>query len=269
MNFINKVVAISFVAVSIFSDCGQAKEKQEINKPIEPTTVQLNGSTVDINSVIVIDMEISRKTMNPVLEHMNKLISDNDKTTIKELHIILNSPGGSVGTGFQFINKMKALKGRGTKITCFVSGLAASMAFEVLVHCDKRIVLSESNLLWHRARTVFGQQPMTGPDLVGIGEELKELDNHILLDLYSSSLSKDMSEEKILYHFNRETFHLGSALCSIKAPSFCSSTDYVQGLLEALNNAKLIRTERPQLSLSDLFGFSPGELIYILPSFFN
>lgn len=267
MRFFSKVVLIGLFASFFFNDCGHAGVVSTSEKVKESAIIKLNGSSVSIDHVIIIDMEISTRTMRPVLRHIDKLISDNDSSTIKDLYLILNSPGGSVGTGFQFINKMKTLKGRGTKITCFVPDLAASMAFGIFVHCDQRFVLSESELLWHRARTMFGNQPMTGPDLIAVGEQLRELDGHILQDLNESSIGKTMSRERILYHFNHETFHLGKNLCSVKAPAFCQSKNWIPGLMEALNNDEITRTEQPQLSLQDPFGFFPGELIYIQPDF--
>ena len=67
----------------------------------------------------------------------------------KKVVLLINSPGGDVYPGLQFIDAMEAVKTRGVKITCVVSNMAASMAFQILSKCDSRYSLANSLLLWH------------------------------------------------------------------------------------------------------------------------
>lgn len=188
---------------------------------------------LDGPNTIVLNKQITRETMGPVAEKMTQMLSQ-DRAP-REVNIIINSPGGSVYTGFQFISQMKALQGKGTKFVCYVPGLAASMAFHILVHCDQRIVLQESALLWHRARVFIMFGVVTSTAASALARDLAQIDEHILADV-RRELSKDMSEEDISYHFEHETLHIGQKLCS-SAPHFCTSKASVPGLLEALQSA--------------------------------
>jgi ATP-dependent protease ClpP protease subunit len=100
-------------------------------------TSPIQAQEINPDTTVVIDREISGETMAPVMSHMFKLIVAEEAPS--DLQIILNSPGGSVLTGFQFVVQMKVLQAKGTKITCFVPSIAASMAFHIFLHCDKRM----------------------------------------------------------------------------------------------------------------------------------
>lgn len=181
-------------------------------------------------NTVIIDQPIDRETMAPVMDRMNKFLAL--KQAPSEVNLIIDSPGGSVYTGFRFIVQMKALQSRGTVINCYVPGLAASMAFHILVHCDNRIVLQESALLWHRARVFVMFGAFTAPVAAALARDLQQVDDHILNDV-SKALSKDLKGEEIMYHFDHETLHIGQDLCN-NAPNFCTAKAAVPGLLETL-----------------------------------
>lgn len=189
-------------------------------------------------TTLIIDQPIDRGTMAPVMEKMGRFMAA--EKAPKEIKLIIDSPGGSVYTGFQFIAQMKGLQARGTKVTCYVPGLAASMAFHILVHCDERIVLQESALLWHRARIFVMMAALTAPLAAVISRDLQQVDDHILRDV-KEALSKDLNNEDIVYHFEHETLHIGQDLCS-KAPNFCTAKAAVPGLLETLARQDMVHT---------------------------
>lgn len=54
------------------------------------------------------------------------------------IHIIIKSPGGSAVTGSQILSAINLAKSRGHEVICYVPMLAASMGFQVFIHCDKR-----------------------------------------------------------------------------------------------------------------------------------
>lgn len=200
------------------------------------------ADTFDPRNTLIIEGPIAGETMRPISVRMNELLTS--ESTPRVVNLIINSPGGSVYAGFQFITQMKSLQGKGTKFACYVPGLAASMAFHILTHCDKRVVLEESALLWHRARIFIMFGVVTAPTSASIARDLQAVDNHILLNV-SRSLVKDLSEEDINYHFEHETLHIGQTLCA-SAPNFCIAQSHIPGLMEALNNAKIASTMKPR-----------------------
>lgn len=196
-------------------------------------------------NTLIIDQPIDRETMAPVMERMNRFLSL--KQAPAEIKLIIDSPGGSVYTGFKFIAQMKALQAQGTVIKCFVPGLAASMAFHILVHCDERTVLQESALLWHRARVFVMFGAFTAPVAAALARDLQLVDDHIIRDV-RAALSRDLDDKEILYHFEHETLHIGRDLCD-KASRFCTAKAAVPGLLETLARKDMVHTlpvEDPQ-----------------------
>jgi ATP-dependent protease ClpP protease subunit len=221
-------------------------------------SIQAREFTPD--NTVVIDREITRETMVTVMASMEALLVADRAPS--ELNIILNSPGGSVNAGLQFVGKMHDLQGRGTKLNCIVTGLAASMAFHILTQCDTRTVMAESFLLWHRVRTVI-QGIVTGPQAADLAYELAVLDKDIFTALHAS-LGKDMTDNAILFHFNRESLHLGSDLHAM-APKFCKAVTHIPGLSKALENPEIAHAV-PSMRM----GLSPQEsMIYIWSLFIS
>lgn len=148
--------------------------------------------------------------------------------------IIIDSPGGRVDTGFQFIMLMKQFKQAGGIIRCSVVNMAASMAYHIFLHCDERHALSEAFLLWHRARVVVGGlmgQPMTFNEAHQLAVQLGQLDSHIFSDIRKKM--PRVSTRYLRYHFERETLHVASQL-NVAVPGFMSVHDSIGNLLESV-----------------------------------
>lgn len=206
---------------------------------------------------IVIDGVISGQSMSAINTYLANLLTTGDVPDQHQLDIIISSPGGSVTAGFIFIDRLKALQSRGTNVRCFVADVAASMAFQIYLQCNERYALNTSFLLWHRARIMGSDGPMTGPMMYALGVQLKQMDEHIWADVRSNMSSAP--EQYLRFHFEHETLHTGMAL-SRAVPGFLTTSDSIPGLYEALLNDRVgVRTAQ---SLG-LFGFLRGELIYI------
>lgn len=207
---------------------------------------------------VVIDGVISSETMGPVTKYVADLSTA--KQAPDDLNIILSSPGGSVTTGFIFIDRLSALKARGTVVKCYVADLAASMAFQILIQCDERHSLETSFLLWHRARVFLGGlfgAAMTGPQLYALGVQLKDLDNHIYRDVRKAM--SGTPDHYTSFHFEHETLHTGANLAEA-VPSFIQADADAAWLAAEMASDKTVRTAKE----SGLFGkFRFGELIYI------
>lgn len=200
---------------------------------------------VNLSRVIGIDTPITNN-MGEVRNAMLKFAADGTGETID---IVLDSPGGSVFSGFQFVNAMEEVKGRGIRLRCFVNGLAASMAFQILVHCDERWALSRSFLLWHGVRTGV-REPVTSKLAATLHEDLAAIDAIIREELVSAI---GISEDVIMHHFDHETLHIGQNLEKL-APFFIHTKKYIPGLTEALTSNKVVRTSRHRNPFDFLFG---------------
>lgn len=218
---------------------------------------QVQAADAPAPKVVVIDGAISSQSMGPINQYVNSLLEQ--KQAPDELQMVLSSPGGSVTTGFIFLDRIAALKQRGTKIKCHVAEVAASMAFQILLQCDERTALDTSFLLWHRARVFLGGMmgtAMTGPELYSLGVQLKDLDNHIYRDVRSKM--PDAPEHYTRFHFEKETLHTGANLAAA-VPGFLELDTNPSWTMGQLTNPDAVHTARA--SLFDSIRF--GDLLYI------
>lgn len=202
------------------------------------------------------------------LDEVGNAMMNFAKQSTEQIDIAINSPGGSVVTGFLFVNTMEAVKAKGVRLRCFVNGIAASMAFQILTHCDERYALSRSFLLWHRVRIQIGGGMfgggaiITAPIATGMARSLQDIDNVILSEL-KTTVGQELSEADLLYHFEQETLHIGMNLHAI-APNFLTIARSIPGLIEAFSEKKVVKTKQSR-GLFDSTGtmFAPGEIVYI------
>lgn len=164
-----------------------------------------------------------------VVEAIDKL----SKESKKPIDIVIDSPGGSVVPGFWLINKMEEVKEQGIRLRCFVPRMAASMAFQTLVHCNERYTLDRSFLLWHGGRVGLMFAVVTEEVAKGLYEDLHRLNLIIKQELYATLT--DLSKEEIDKHFLAETLHVGTDLARI-APNFIKSYKTIPGLMEILKD---------------------------------
>lgn len=172
--------------------------------------------------------------------------------------IIINSPGGEITSGFLFLNLLEQVKTT-VPVRCFVPELAASMAFQILVHCSERHTLNRAFLLWHRVRVqlggMFGGATVTAPAAAQLAADLGRVDTVIFRELHEA-LSPDMPDRTISMHFEQQTLHVGMQLAE-SAPHFITSHAAIPGLYEALSNKQIPRSSS---GVSDMLrrGFGPG-----------
>ena len=78
----------------------------------------------------------------------------------KVIDMAINSGGGSVHLGLEFIEEMKSLKAKGYKFNCYTRN-AYSMGFVILQYCDHRIGSSNSTYMHHLVQTGWGRPERT------------------------------------------------------------------------------------------------------------
>lgn len=209
------------------------------------------------SKTIVIDGEISGRSMGPIYSYVNGLLAQ--QSVPENLDIVISSPGGSVTAGFLFLDRLSALKQRGTKVNCYVAEVAASMAFQILTQCDTRTSLETSFLLWHRARVFVGGMfgtAMTGPMAYQLGVQLKDLDDHIYRDVKKAMPSAP--DHYLRFHFEAETLHTGANLAAA-VPEFLTISDDSAWIMGQLTNPDAVHLAKA--TLFDTMKF--GDLIYI------
>lgn len=121
--------------------------------------------------------------------------------TEKTIDIIINSPGGMVVFGNIYINAMELVKSRGVKLRCYVTHIAASMAFQILAHCSERYALENSYLLWHPVR-IAGQMELTPQLATSVAKSLALTEEQLLTDLRKYFKPSD---EDFLFHYYQES----------------------------------------------------------------
>jgi ATP-dependent protease ClpP protease subunit len=75
----------------------------------------------------------------------------NEKDALTELHIELNSPGGSVLDGYRIYNEILQLRARGVRVVATVNSIAASMASVIAMAADAVRMTTGSRMMIHEA----------------------------------------------------------------------------------------------------------------------
>ena len=98
--------------------------------------------TLQKNNFISIDNMINDANVELWSKQMNRLTSN-------PIYIYIDSVGGSVDAGLQFINNMNWQMKQGKIINC-IGKLAYSMAFIILQNCSNRYVITSSTIMQHQ-----------------------------------------------------------------------------------------------------------------------
>lgn len=115
------------------------KSIQFINKTETVTEILIYG---EIGESFWSDSSVSAKQF---AEELKKLPS-----SIKEIHLRVNSPGGSVFDGMAIYEKIKSEKSKGRKVVAYVDGVAASMASVIILAADEVIIGDGAFIMIHK-----------------------------------------------------------------------------------------------------------------------
>lgn len=152
---------------------------------------------------LVIQGEIG-SNMRAASEAVLKLTAAKQDT----INILIDSPGGSVYAGWNFINVLKQAQASGVTVNCYVSGMAASMAFQILSFCDGRYTLPYSMLLWHPVRA-GSRSGFTPREARHLARHLREVVQQLISELRSNF---SISDKFFWHHYRQETLHLAKML---------------------------------------------------------
>lgn len=139
---------------------------QRVESHYTPATVPTSAKAVVAPVAVWVSGEINDENLVAPSRALRK--------SAEEITLWIDSPGGSVDSGFTFIDTMRAAQRRGVRITCVVDGMAASMAGVILEACDVRLMTRQSSLLFHTVS--IGYTPGGNQwDVERLAEKLKEL----------------------------------------------------------------------------------------------
>lgn len=103
-----------------------------------------NEQTITLrkNNFVSVKGEVSEQNVIKWSNQLNKLNSN-------PIYLYIDSPGGSVDAGLQFINTINYHKNQGKTINCIAKS-AYSMAFVIFQNCSNRYVMSSTTLMQHQ-----------------------------------------------------------------------------------------------------------------------
>lgn len=128
-----------FLLLSVFSLTAFSQDKIVLT---EQNTMSLNGP---VNSSSMTGLMLKLKELNKI-------------ETTEPIFLVINSPGGSIYDGFDFIRFAASSKRKINTITIF----AASMGFQIVEALGDRLVTSYSTLMSHLARGSLGNLEFPG-----------------------------------------------------------------------------------------------------------
>ena len=181
--------------------------------------------TVDPKRTIVINKVVT----GDILQDAGTLIDMADISK-DPIYIVINSPGGAVFPGLQFITAMQIARHRGIKLHCVVPVMAASMGFQILVNCNYRYAFEHSLLLWHPMK-IAGLMSLAASDCLYIGKELTKIERPLIVDIIKSL---KITKRQFYYHYRHETMWTAGTLKKM-SPNFLIQIDDIRGVTGFFN----------------------------------
>jgi ATP-dependent protease ClpP protease subunit len=226
-----RILALVLALVAVLSIPGVALS---VDKPSfsKDSTVELTGVIQGMGAI----------------EVANRIVAVSET---QDVNIVINSPGGQVTVGQFILNAIDLAHGRGRTVSCYVTGMAASMAFQVYAYCDKRYALKHSLLLWHPVKAVAGNQPLRSQDAQDLADDLKRVERHLTEELIARL---HIPRSVFFYHYQHETLFLATELNEL-APGFMQTVDYIPGVKDL--------TPLSKQNMFDFYSSHEGEIVFI------
>lgn len=123
--------------------------------PVEQFDVTIKGTIQESRGqMFIIPPQGATVMSNVLIDAMAAL-----KAHPESLSVYINSGGGEIGrNGHTFVQLLAKSAAMGTKVTCVVDEMAASLAMVIFSNCSERIMRPNSKLMWHSARVVLSAQ---------------------------------------------------------------------------------------------------------------
>lgn len=205
--------------------------------------------------VLYLGSVVSRGTVNPLRAALDAYAAESKDP----ITLIINSPGGEVTSGFGFINSMRNAIAAGVRIDCYVTDMAASMAFQIFTECSRRYSLDNSFLLFHRVRVMVMMAVVTAPRAEALATDLRHFDETVLSAVEAKLWQMD--HDDLIAAFEAERLWFGTQLATA-APSFVTTVDGYSNLSAVLKKLSTQFRTLPQEPDFDQLRLRTHEYIY-------
>ena len=136
-----KLLSMAFIAALVLGGSLSIKKEEELKSAFD----------VEIGAVNYLNAEeVLKKFKRAEINNLEDKVID----------MAINSGGGSVHIGLEFIEEMKSLKAKGYKFNCYARN-AYSMGFVILQYCDHRIGSSNSTYMHHLVQISYERPKRT------------------------------------------------------------------------------------------------------------
>lgn len=195
---------------------------------------------LDASRTVVIDTVILPGSLVGIGRH---LLAAYYTDPTKPVDIILDTPGGSVMEGLDFIAVMKEIKSQGGIVRCTVANNAHSMGFTILTECSERYALTTAFVMWHFPRSGVGQ-PLAADEFLKIGKSLKVMELELLNKLQKVI---PLPAAVVKQRYYDEEFQSADTLDKeTKGAFFTGVFEGIPGLLLIKAHAQTPRMEHPR-----------------------
>jgi len=186
------------------------KEKEcEVSKTMSIKNPEGELSTVSfISGGKAFTQIYSGLTVSDVTRFWNDVTVLYHSTSIRELHLFINSPGGDAFSGLALADEIERAERMGFKITAHASGIIASAAVPVFAVCEYRIAAPGTIFMVHEASLWKWPGQETASDIRAQNELMELLRDRYMDKLISNSnltLEKWSELERKTTWFSAET----------------------------------------------------------------
>ena len=181
-----------------------------------------------------------------IAERIEQLSAASDDT----IDILINSPGGSILFGNFIIQAIKQAKKRGVVVNCVSGTLAASMAFQLFVHCDSNYAFRTTQLLFHPPR-IMTNSPLLKEDLLRMAIGLDGVEKQLVPELREML---QLPSSTFKEHYYLETLWNAEDLLAISGNPWIEIIDDVTGV------SGIYTISRPRFGFFGIQWISPVDL---------
>lgn len=142
------IIAAGLIGLFSYKLIYLTKKIPEQIKINQEDMIQINGTIVPKEPNNLFKRILGKRPYSNMQVKSNQIIKM-VKNNKKHIYVKINSGGGVLQAGYNFISKMHAAQNRGVKFTCIIDGIAMSMALIIFSECDERYAVFGSTVMWH------------------------------------------------------------------------------------------------------------------------
>lgn len=165
----------------------------------------------------IYDTQKVSKILQPIGKRAEEVYRKSVESTLfmpGERIVLIDSPGGDVAEGNKIVALMELEKALGTKMVCVVLRDAHSMAFNILTHCNVRLMVKGSTSVVHKCATnVFYFGTVRAKELKELARALDKADAPFRRD---NAKAMHLSLRRYDYYADKETRWSAERLKKIK-----------------------------------------------------